>query len=232
MEQDLGWGGGRSRLWDHRQRPRPNSPEGQRLYVVGSTTSFGAGKQDAFLLEADPADGSILSSRYYGGKDDDIAWGVQRIGSYVYIVGESKSFTEGGNLAGQSDLLVLQYVMKPAQVPLTVPIDIKPGSVENSINPKSQGKIPVAILSTRGFSAPDVVKQSTLTFGRAGSEQSLVFCNSEDVNGDGQLDLACHFDTQRTAFESGDTQGILKGLTLSGRPLKGTDSIRIVPAMR
>jgi len=213
---------------DHARTP----PEGQRLYVVGTTTSFGAGKQDVVLLEMDPADGSVLSSRYYGGKDDDVAWAVQRIGSHVYVVGESKSFAEGGNLIGQSDLLLLQYAIKPTQAPLTVAIDIKPGSVENPINPKSRGKIPVAILSSRGFSAPDVVRQSTLTFGRLGSELSLAFCSAEDVNGDGRLDLVCHFDTQKTAFESGDTQGILKGLTLSGRPLKGIDSIRIVPAMR
>ncbi|MBI2094178.1 MAG: hypothetical protein HYT88_05575 [Candidatus Omnitrophica bacterium] len=205
------------------------APENQRLYVVGTTSSFGVGKQDAFLLELNPADGSIFSTHYYGGRENDVAWAVQRVGSYLYAVGDSKSFSEGGNVEGQSDLMLLQYAIQPTQAPLSVPIDIKPGSLENPINPKSPGKIPVAILSTNRFKAPEVVKQSTLTFGRLGTEQSLVFCKPEDVNADGRLDLVCHFESQRTAFQTGDTQGILEGLTISGIPLKGADSIRIVP---
>ncbi len=213
---------------DHARTP----PEGQRLYVTGTTASFGAGKEDAFLLEMNPATGAVLSRSTYGGKESDIGWGVQRIGSSVYVVGETRSFAEGGNLIGQADALLLQYAITPAQGPLAVSIDIKPGSTENSINPNSHGKIPVAILSGRGFVAPEVVKQGSLTFGRSGSEQSLAFCSSEDVNGDGRLDLVCHFETERTAFQGSDSQGILNGLTHTGRALKGIDSIRLVPAPR
>lgn len=207
-------------------------PRDQRLYVTGTTASFGKGKRDIVLLEMDPADGAVLSRHFYGGTEDDIGWGAQRVGSYVYVVGESKSVTAGGNLAGESELVLLQYATKPPEAPLTVTIDIKPGSVENSVNPTSRGKIPVAILSGRGFSAPEAVKQGTLTFGRLGSEQSLTFCASEDVNADNRLDLVCHFDAQRTAFQKGDTQGVLKGITISGRSFKGADAIRIVPAIR
>ncbi|MEK7878515.1 MAG: hypothetical protein AAB285_01525, partial [candidate division NC10 bacterium] len=91
---------------------------------------------------------------------------------------------------------------------------------------------PGAILAGRGFAAPEAVKQSSLMFGRSGSEQSLAFCASEDVNGDGKLDLVCHFETERTAFQGTDSQGILKGLTNTGRALQGIDSIRLVPALR
>jgi len=119
--------------------------------------------------------------------------------------------------------------VEPSIIP--VAIDIKPGSFPNSINPASKGKIPVAILSTTGFDAPAQVDQSSLTFGRTGDEPSLAFCNSspEDVNGDGLLDLVCHFHTLTAAFQSGDTQGILKGQTIGGTPISGTDSVRIVP---
>ena len=115
------------------------------------------------------------------------------------------------------------------QIP--VAIDIKPGSSPNSINPKSKGTIPVAILSSSTFDATTAVDQASLTFGRTGNEQSLTFCNSggEDVNGDGLLDLVCHFNTQQTGFQAGDTVGVLKGKTVSGTSIIGTDSVQIVP---
>jgi len=117
------------------------------------------------------------------------------------------------------------------EVAPNVNIDIKPGSFPNSINPKSRGRIPVASLSTASFDAPSHVNQGFLTFGRTGDEPSLAFCNTngEDVNGDGLLDLVCHFHTMTANFQSGDTQGILKGKTMSGTPLMGIDSVRIVP---
>ena len=110
-------------------------------------------------------------------------------------------------------------------------IDIKPGSDPNSINPKSRGTIPVAILSSATFNAFASVDTTSLTFGHTGNEKSLAFCNGSpsNINGDAFLDLMCHFDTQKTGFQSGDTVGKLKGKTGSGTPIIGTDSVRIVP---
>ena len=51
----------------------------------------------------------------------------------------------------------------------------------------------------------------------------------EDVNGDGLLDVVCHFYTQETAFQDGDTNGVLKGFTMDGVAIQGTDTIRLVP---
>lgn len=110
-----------------------------------------------------------------------------------------------------------------------VGIDIKPSSFPNSINSESRGKIPVAILSSEAFDAPSQVNATSLTFGKTGDEQSLAFCRgSEDVNGDGLLDLVCHFYTQRTSFQSGDPVGILRGKLLDGTRIEGQDSVRIV----
>jgi hypothetical protein len=117
-----------------------------------------------------------------------------------------------------------------AQLVHHVTIDIEPGENPASINPRSRGKTPVAILSTNEFNAPRQVDQHTLTFGRTGDEQSLAFCNSggEDVNGDGLLDLVCHFTTQLTGFQAGDGVGILKGQTVDNFLIKGADSVDIV----
>ncbi|HIL31857.1 MAG TPA: hypothetical protein EYG27_10040 [Dehalococcoidia bacterium] len=51
----------------------------------------------------------------------------------------------------------------------------------------------------------------------------------EDVNGDGLLDVVCHFYTQETAFQDGDTNEALKGFTTGGVAIQGTDTIRLVP---
>ena len=115
-----------------------------------------------------------------------------------------------------------------------IPIDIKPGSDPNSINPKSKGKIPVAILSTKDFNAPKMVDRDSLTFGATGDEDSLAFCNpkGEDINGDRLKDLVCHFYTEDTGFLCGDTEGVLKGMTMDGTPIEGSDSVRINPCKK
>ena len=116
------------------------------------------------------------------------------------------------------------------KIPEPVAIDIKPGSDPSSINPKSKGKIPVAILSTEEFDAPSQVDQDSLTFGSTGDEESLSFCNNpEDVNGDGLKDLVCHFYAQSTGFQCGNIEGTLKGVTKDGTPIVGKDSVKIAP---
>ena len=112
---------------------------------------------------------------------------------------------------------------------MTVTIDIKPGEGPAPINTKSKGTIPVAVLSSPTFDAVAQVDQTSLTFGHSGSEKSLAFCSGpQDVNGDGLLDLVCHFDTQSTRFQMGDTKGILGGKILGGNTITGSDAVLIV----
>jgi hypothetical protein len=118
---------------------------------------------------------------------------------------------------GQTSSFSIFTVGAPAGA-VPVSIDIK-----SSINPKSNGKIPVAILSTPKFYAPDRVDSSSLTFGRTGNEPSLAFCTVENGK------LLGHFYTQATGFQKGDTKGILKGKTVDGTPIMGSASVRIVP---
>jgi hypothetical protein len=93
--------------------------------------------------------------------------------------------------------------------------------------------IPVAILSTDEFDAPEMVDIDSLTFGRTGDEPSLVFCSgAEDVNGDGLQDVVCHFYTDDIGFQWGDTEGVLKGMTKDGMPIQGSDSVRINPCKK
>ncbi|MHC4611936.1 MAG: hypothetical protein ACYS7M_16510 [Planctomycetota bacterium] len=114
---------------------------------------------------------------------------------------------------------------------LCIEIDIKPGSDPNSIRPTSQGKIPVAILSSPDFDARTELDTASLTFGRTGDEESLSRCNrsGEDINGDGLLDQICHFKTRDAGFQCGDTEGVLRGQTVDGAPIEASDSVNIVP---
>ena len=206
---------------------------GDRLYVVGFTKSKGAGGKDAFLLCMDATTGKVLSELIYGGELDDMACALQVVGKEIYVIGSSRSFaTEQGNLSGQSDVMILRYLLQPFHPIMSVPIDIKPGEkAPNPIHLKAKGKIPVAILSSREFDAPAIVDRDTLTFGRTGLEKSMTSqpCGVEDVNKDGILDLVCHFENEQAGFQTGDVSGILRGKTLSGKLFQGIDLIKVVP---
>jgi len=123
----------------------------------------------------------------------------------------------------------------PSNGPMAVKIDIKPEGDghddhddKNKINPKSHGKVKVAILSGVGFDAPRQVDMNSLTFGHNGSEHSLAFCDAhrEDANADRRPDLTCHFYVDKANFQKNDTIGILKGKMLDGTSIEGSDSIR------
>jgi hypothetical protein len=116
------------------------------------------------------------------------------------------------------------------QTTLPVSIDIKPGTSDNIINIKNKGKIPVAILSSLTFDAPSEVDKSSLTFGHTGNEASFALCDTDpqDVNSDGLLDLICNFYTSLTGFQLSDTTGFLKGLTVEGISIQGSDAVKIL----
>jgi hypothetical protein len=132
--------------------------------------------------------------------------------------GQIDTFAESSSPDGKITLNPLQ---------LTVPVDIKPGSSTNPIYLKSQGVIPVAILSTSVFDAT-TVDPLTVQFGPNGAVASSNPWHLEDVNGDGKLDMVLQFNTQQTGIRSTDTQACLTGKTKSGVPIKGCDVVSIV----
>jgi hypothetical protein len=115
---------------------------------------------------------------------------------------------------------------------IDVTIDVKPGSYPNSINLSAAGVIPVAILSSSTFHAQIEVDPATLTLAGAkvkvAGKSDKFLCHSEDVNADGLQDLVCQFQNELNA-QIGDSIAVLEGDTYSGVPIRGQDSIRIVP---
>ena len=115
---------------------------------------------------------------------------------------------------------------------MPVAIMIKPAATSPvPINSGANGTIPVAILSTPTFDATTRVSRTSVTFGHTGTETSLSMCDpgGQDVNGDGLLDLVCHFYTNKTNFVASDTMGFLQGATAFGFSIQGSEAITIVP---
>jgi hypothetical protein len=128
---------------------------------------------------------------------------------------------------------VLDAVVLTFNRPLVeaVAIDIKPGGFPNSINLGSAGTVAVAILSSATFDARNV-DPSTVTLAGASislRRQGALMASSEDVNGDGLPDLVVHVETAALTLTDGDTEAVFDGKTFDGTPIRGTDTIRVVP---
>jgi hypothetical protein len=122
----------------------------------------------------------------------------------------------------------LVYLRSPlTSSPLTVPIDIKPSTSSNSINPNKKGFIPVAILSTPLLNAVNIDSLS-VKFGPKLATHPPEKTNLKDVNEDGLLDLILHFKIQRTGIKCGQTSASLIGKTYTGEDITGSDAIRTV----
>jgi len=107
---------------------------------------------------------------------------------------------------------------------IEVDIDIKPGSDPNSINFGSKGVVPVAVLTTDDFDA-STINPETVSFAGA----SPVRWAMEDVDGDGDMDMLFHFDTQALNLDASSTEATLTGNTTDGTPIQGTDTVNTVP---
>lgn len=167
----------------------------------------------AYISAADAID---LYDGSAGGTGFDLAESGYEWIQYVRVQGVS-GFS-GGEIDAFADVA-------PEVCP--VPIDIKPGSFPNSINPNSPGVIPVAILTTDNFDAT-AVDASTVRFGPA--EAQAVHSALEDVDNDGDVDMILHFRIQETGITAGDTEATLTGKTVDGMKIVGTDSVSTVPS--
>ncbi len=108
---------------------------------------------------------------------------------------------------------------------ISVKIDIKPGSDPNSINLKSKGVVPVALLTDESLDAT-TVNPKTVVFAGAKPVRWTI----EDVDGDGDLDMLFHFRTQDLKLDGKSTEATLTGnIADTGQPIQGTDTVRIVP---
>jgi hypothetical protein len=107
-----------------------------------------------------------------------------------------------------------------------VSIDIKPGDVPNTLNRRSRGVIPIAILTTEQFDATSL-DVTSLRFGATGGEIGAVRAVFEDVDDDGDTDLVVFFHSTDTGIDCDTLFAYLSGATSIGVDIAGTDSVNI-----
>jgi hypothetical protein len=110
-----------------------------------------------------------------------------------------------------------------------IEIDIRPPS----INPRSRGVVPVAILGSADFDVAEIDVE-TLRLGPGGSAPAgFPRPHIRDANGDGFDDLTVHFSWNRQIdTECGDSVVTLTGETALGQPFEGSDAVRTVGCWR
>lgn len=156
------------------------------------------------------------------------ASGSYTLDSLVYDQnGQSEaSVVEGNTATGNIQNFGMDYSPQSVEETKffrTISIDIKPGSDPNSINLKSKGITPVAVLTDEFFDAKNVLIDSVI-FAGASSQKG----KPEDIDKDGDLDLMLHFDTQSLQLTSESAEAVLTGQLADGTLIRGADSVRLV----
>lgn len=123
---------------------------------------------------------------------------------------------------------LINRTVKPLTQLNVVPIVIyiKPG-VANTINPKTEKRIAVAILSAPWFDPVRQIDKASIMFGPTGTEGTAPSCTPDEMNEDGVSDLVCQFDVA-AAFSPAHTEGILKAKDVNGLLFEGRDAVKVL----
>ena len=152
----------------------------------------------------------------------------------------ANSYPEEGAMLGEETITIT-----------VMAIDIKPWSYPNSINTKSNGVVPVAILGSDTFDVTSV-DVTTLSFGPGGATPAHDLTDPDvyadhlvqpwlvnpldpepewyyfTANEDDYVDLVVHFHQKDTGLAPGDTEACLTGELTDGTAFSACDSVRIV----
>lgn len=111
----------------------------------------------------------------------------------------------------------------PAPV-IRVEIDVKPGDQPTTMEPKREGMVPIAILTTSTFDAT-TVDPETVHAGATGTEAAIFRSMVEDVDRDRDTDMLLLFRVQQMRLACDGTAIVLKGKTQSGQAIEGREAV-------
>jgi len=151
-------------------------------------------------------------------------FGMQPLGTLGGVNSKAFGVNSDGQIVGESETVTGQVhaTLWSVVYATKILVDIKPGNDQNPINPRSKGKLTIAILTTEDFNASEV-DASTIRFGPGAAVP--VWYGVKDVNHDRNWDLVLEINTQEAGIACGDTEATLKAQTLDGDQISGTDSI-------
>jgi probable HAF family extracellular repeat protein len=213
-------------------------------YIAQATSWDGAFIQLDGTPSSDP-DGDTLTYQWDldllvdSGNDGNPRNDVDATGDIVtqlFPVGQTEIalvVVDQGGLSSDPDITTVTVSVIQAE------IDIKPGSYPNSINMGSCGVVPVAFLTSPDFDAA-TIEPATVTLRGEDFADGLVKVRGKkdapvpmsdvvDVDGDGDLDLVVHLDTEKLAEYEIEAICELGALTYDGYVVSGSDTIQIVP---
>jgi hypothetical protein len=113
-----------------------------------------------------------------------------------------------------------------------VTIDVLPETFPNIVTLGAGGRLPVAIMSTAGFDAAEIVpgslRMASATEYGGADHPADIRASVVDVNGDGRADLLVEFRLDRLRLTPGDIVADVWGQTRSGGLFGGSDLVEIV----
>jgi len=217
--------------------------------VVGDEKFATLGGTDILVFSADPTIGAAPASFFnFSGFDipgftlinTRLFWIEGLLGTDDFLTGQdlpaalpdfpgrlALDFVPTGSPAGPVTSVLFDLATVSPLIEAAT-IDIKPGTIPNSINPGSPQNIPVAVLTTATFDATQI-DPLTVVFGPGEAAESHGRSHIEDVDEDGDADLVLHFRVRESGIQCGDTEATLTGETFDGRPITGSDAIGTVP---
>ncbi len=152
------------------------------------------------------------------------------------VEGLNKTSEQRSDKPGQGSLEILSGP--------SVQLDIRPGSCPNNLNPKSRGKLKVALLGSPDFDVNDVDHSTLLLEGVAPGKHRVKDliglgaaedgCYDSAGGPDGYADLFLDFTTSEVCEAAGDlfpgsgTTLTLTGALLDGSTFTGEDGVRVV----
>ena len=140
---------------------------------------------------------------------------------------------------GDDDLTANGQIIEPGAPALSqstglqVQIDIVPFTQFNIVNLNSDGKLPVAILSSPSFDAR-FVNPATVRFAGASPvapRPGWPQFNHIDVNHDRRPDNLLYFNVQDLQLDAADRSAELTGQTFSGQSFSGSDHVLVIPLL-
>ena len=113
---------------------------------------------------------------------------------------------------------------QPQAKAIQVTIDVKPGDTPTTLEPKREGMVPIAILSSKQFDATKV-DPASIRAGAEGTEASIFRSALEDVDNDRDTDMMLLFRVVELRLSCGGKSVTVRGKTVDGQNFEGTEMV-------